>query len=264
MVALKGSAYDVLSSIVDIDAVLGPYSLQRRVLFAVLAGNMSRKQILKLMQDADSSHRAREDYGSNSDNGDGEEEGSESIRLGKDRFTRGRRDFGRLYSGHEILTPVRTRLRFPVEVLDSAIKFILSQNNVITLSWGTKKFRVGGKSVEFPVVMRRKRKSHIVDEYVKAMSHLAQADRLGSTSMFELVGLLTNKELKSKSAVDFVYGTLVLDQLALIRRMIRMEIDVDQVQKRKELFKLSKSIETFLKVRSMFIIPNNFLISVLI
>ena len=43
-----------------------------------------------------------------------------------------------------------------------------------------------------------------------------------------------------------------------------MEIDVDQVQKRKELFKLSKSIETFLKVRSMFIIPNNFLISVLI
>ena len=70
--------------------------------------------------------------------------------------------------------------------------------------------------------------------------------------MFKLVNLLTTKELKRKSAVDYVYGILVLDTTALLRKMIRNEIG-DEVLRR-DLLKMTVGLEKFLKVSNVVVV----------
>ena len=248
-VCVQRNAANVLSSLVNTVDLLGPYSLQRRVCFAMLAGNMTHKQLLQLMNDELAKRQQAEGGGSNGDEGD---DSSRKATLNRDRFTKGRRDFERLAAGREIVAVKHSRTRFSKASVTAAIKFILQSDNIVTLSWGTRKLRLNGQDVNFPCIMRRRRRSHIVASYVRSVSSLPSSNKLGTNSMFKLVNLLTTKELKRKSAVDYVYGILVLDATALLRKMIRNEIG-DEVLRR-DLLKMTVGLEKFLKVSNVVVV----------
>jgi hypothetical protein len=134
-------------------------------------------------------------------------------------------------------------MRFQKEVLRDCITFILGPTFALTLSWGTRPLLVGGTIVDFPSIMRRLKRSHIVSAYLQAAK---DAPHIGATSVMKVLNMLTKREMKSKTAVDVVYCSLVLEPLEILRRMICGEIVSEPG--RKECLIMVEAIERFLKV----------------
>ena len=82
-----------------------------------------------------------------------------------------------------------------------SIKCILSPENVMTLSWGTVKFKLDKKDFSFPFIMCRKCLSHIVKIYAKERKKWPTEECVVLSYAFKIVDCLTGRELKSKSEV---------------------------------------------------------------
>ena len=124
--------------------------------------------------------------------------------------------------------------------------WIFVPDNVMTLSQVTVNFKLDNKVVLFPFIMPRKFQSHIVRSSGMESMNCRTEESVEFSSSFKIVGCLTGRELKSKSAVCYIIYTLVLDPLSLLCRMIQRDCSGPDVK----IFLLAKTlaIESFLKV----------------
>lgn len=219
----KTSSEKVAKNLVWVNELLGPHSLQRRALFSMLAQSFSRKQLQALMREVT---------------------GEDEMVVGVERFSRGRRDFDRLFLGQELVKTFRSHHRFREETLRQAILYVFKPEHVKLLSWGTHVLDVNGKSCLFPAVMRCRRRTVITKQYLD--THADPKNRIGASSMMKVLNLLTKKELKAKTAVDVVYCTLILEPMAILRRLVSGEVPGSVTQKTC-LLKV-EAIERFFKV----------------
>ena len=133
--------------------------------------------------------------------------------------------------------PPISRCRFDENVLHDAVMFILSIDNVSTISWGTKEIKLSNEeTITLPSLTRRKSPKHIYEGYLawcnereinSSIDDPCQCISCGK--FYEILGQITAGGEKMLAAVDYVTGSLVNDQVTLLQRIIDDLLDADLI-----------------------------------
>ena len=69
-------------------------------------------------------------------------------------------------AGQSLRIPVISRSRFDEKALKEAVMYILSKDNVVPISWGTKDIKLtDNETVTLPALTRQKTPKHLYDNY---------------------------------------------------------------------------------------------------
>jgi hypothetical protein len=120
-----------------------------------------------------------------------------------------------------------------------AVNFILDDSNVQLVPWGTKKIILDGHEIDSPRLVRREvveRLSIMYAEY-----YPDKHDRIGSTSIKKIAKAITCTYQKAKTAVDYVSGILLYDNLDMLRKIATTRNIPDELEK------VIMALEVFLK-----------------
>ena len=166
-------------------------------------------------------------------------------------YQRARKDWDFLLSDGRVPQVIHTRKRCSDESIRKAVQYLFRPENVQLLSWGTKRIRLDGKWVDFPAIMRKATCAKIFRLYEEKLSTMRndvtqEAGKiLGRSSFLLVAATLTRGQQKRKTAVDYVLGTLVYDNIRCARDLVTGE--VDGPDKRAQLLCQLDAVEEFLK-----------------
>ncbi|KNC74732.1 hypothetical protein SARC_12728 [Sphaeroforma arctica JP610] len=136
-----------------------------------------------------------------------------------------------------------SRARFSESRLEAAIQFILSEENVCLISWGTKSLRIGrNEIVTLPTLTRRKPAQVLYKDYLVSAD---EDEQIGKTSFMKVVLSITNNDEKLITAVDYVTGCLVTDVVDTMQTILE-DLSEDQAE-RTRLSTLVNLGKTFIK-----------------
>ena len=162
--------------------------------------------------------------------------------LGKAR-ARAREDFDSLLNGESLYKPKRSYSLICDEVLQKAVKFILSENNVVSISYGTKKVKLSKyEIIELPSLTRKRSMHDIFKAYIESMNETEKS--ISRASMFKIMGHLTNHDEAVLTAIDYVTAVLINEPCELLQDIIEKVICPS---KQKEVGHLLNSARYFLK-----------------
>lgn len=181
-------------------------SVERRSLFAILAGNTKRKELSELTKATSSG----------------------KFVTNSEAYTFMVRDYEALRETQQLKAETRSCARYDRSVVEKAVRFILSPQNAQILSWGEMKTMVGSKEVCLPKVTRKKIAKYIWNDYEELTKH--DEARVGRSSMMEIIGAITANDMKAVTAVDYATGILVNDNCDRIKSLIDT-VGNDETQK---------------------------------
>ena len=144
-----------------------------------------------------------------------------NLSLSCNSYRQGVKHFETLIIGEPIAIFKKSLQRFDPASVDQAVAFILSNENVSFLSWGTKRIMLDGVVTHFPAITRKKSRSqmfakYLIDNTVKTQTRIP----INRTNFLKLASALTHKDQKLRRAVDYVTGFLVNDNFSTIQRLI--------------------------------------------
>ena len=144
-----------------------------------------------------------------------------NLSLSCNSYRQGVKHFEKLIIGEPIAISKKSLQRFDPASVDQAVAFILSNENVSFLSWGTKRIMLDGVVTNFPAITRKKSRSqmfakYLIDNTVKTQTRIP----INRTNFLKLASALTHKDQKLRRAVDYVTGFLVNDNFSTIQRLI--------------------------------------------
>ena len=121
-------------------------------------------------------------------------------------------------AGQSLRIPVISRSRFDEKALKEAVMYILSKDNVVPISWGTKDIKLtDNETVTLPALTRQKTPKHLYDNYL-AFCNNKDTDAAGESFpsisrgiFYEILSKVTSGGEKMLTAVDYVTGVLVND-----------------------------------------------------
>ena len=108
------------------------------------------------------------------------------------------------------------------------MNFILSEDNVQVLSWGTKEFQIGNQNATLPNICRKIIPTNILRAYNKS---IPDKDSVGDSAFLKLVNTLTFNDMRSATAFDYATGIFLYENLHMVQRIIDTINDVDMVKK---------------------------------
>ena len=114
----------------------------------------------------------------------------------------------------------RTLQRFDPLILEDALKYLLSGDNVVPLSWGTKKVKLSpSESVTLPCLLPRR---SVLDIYVDYTTSCSQRECgiLSRSSFYRIFAACTSGKQRLLTSVDYVTGLLMNDPTAQLQRII--------------------------------------------
>eukprot|EP00049_Salpingoeca_infusionum_P013069 m.244130 g.244130 ORF g.244130 m.244130 type:complete len:880 (-) comp15351_c0_seq3:204-2843(-) len=138
--------------------------------------------------------------------------------MGGTTFDRARADFKAVVSEGVLDVSLSSKQRFDPHILQAALKFMLSQEHVGTLSWGTKQVRLDpSETVVLPRLIRRFPAAILWQNYTAHVPtpHISRA------SFYRILRNITSSDQKVLSAVDYVTGCLVNDPIDTLRRIAK-------------------------------------------
>ena len=162
----------------------------------------------------------------------------EKFDVGKIKIANLRRMYSYLASGSMLQPPKRSLQHYKKTDVEQCIRFILSDNNVQRISWGTKKVMIDGEELNFPKLIRRKVIQYIHRDYVETIH---EDNRISMSSFRNLAAVLTASDQKAKKAVDYVSGMLLYDNFERLRLVVSTAPEKD------DLLKLTHALESFMK-----------------
>ena len=169
-------------------------------------------------------------------------------------FSRARKDWSILLCNGQIPQSVRTTKRVKDGTVRTVLRFIFSLANIPLLLWSTKRMKVDGKFVDFPSVLRLKTAAKMYRDYKKMFQATPSAIEdnnssteicISRTTFFDIVMEVTNGQQKRKSAVDYVLGALVYDNINVARDIVAKEVQT--TERADVLTKQIDATEQFLK-----------------
>ena len=129
------------------------------------------------------------------------------------------------------------------EVLHKAVNFILSKNNVVSISYGTKKVKLSKyEIIELPSLTRKRSMHDIFKAYMGTIKDNEKS--ICRASMFKLMGYLTNHDEAVLIAIDYVSAILINEPCELLQYIIDKVICPS---KQKHITHLLHSAKHFLK-----------------
>ena len=144
------------------------------------------------------------------------------VKMPKDTTKQRNEDLLRILDKGSIQKNTVRREKKSKDVVQSAVEFILSQDNVQILSWGNRSVRLSQTdSVELPKVIRRKLLSQIWSEYNQIQVSIEdRKSMLKRTTFLELATKITFSDQKSITCVDYVEGNLCNDPTEKLQDII--------------------------------------------
>lgn len=108
-----------------------------------------------------------------------------------------------MMDGKIIIDPIRTLRSYEKSVVHTAVRFILNDNNVQRVSWGTRTIVVDGEEVVLPNLIRKKYITYMLRDYIENFS---ANERIGNTSFYKITGTITHMDQHARTSVDYVSG----------------------------------------------------------
>ena len=155
----------------------------------------------------------------------------------------GKEDFESLLNGDPLTKTKRTYSIISGEVLHKVVNFILSENNVVSISYGTKKVKLSKyEIIELPSLTRKRSMHDIFKAYMGTIKDNEKS--ICRASMFKLMGYLTNHDEAVLIAIDYVSAILINELCELLQDIIDKVICPS---KQKHVTHLLHSAKYFLK-----------------
>ena len=118
-----------------------------------------------------------------------------------------------------------TRVRTKPKVVPALVRWILSDENVQTVSWTKKKAYTDNKKIEdIPCLSRKRSKEAMWRSYCRAFPDASK--RVQHTSFMRVTRALTGKQQRAVQAVDYLKVELVYSNRDRLERLVREVVDV--------------------------------------
>ena len=127
-------------------------------------------------------------------------------------------DWNSMINGVTIEKETFSQARYDEEIAKKAVLFILKEQNVCVLSWGTRNIRLDPwEHLQFPRITRKKTVKMILEEYETCYPD--KKKRISSGPFYEIASRITANDERLLCAVDYVVGTLVNDPVRILERI---------------------------------------------
>ena len=164
-------------------------------------------------------------------------------------------DWQSLLEGETLKQNIRRCKNFNSDELDATIAWILSEKNIVPLSWGERPVRLDRyETVRLPRITRRltpKLMYENYDVYLRT-KYPSDVDRykngFSETTFHRIISAITFGNDRILSAVDYVTGVLINDPIRILDRVIEDFTDASSVE-RKNLKSKVNLTKNFLKVQ---------------
>lgn len=139
--------------------------------------------------------------------------------MGGETEKKAAKDFDALTNDGTLEITIHSRKKMPDEVVAKAVQFIFDKKNVEPLSWGTKEVKLSKDEVTaLPKLTRRRDRKEIYMSYVKHTQN--DRKRLGRTTFYNILNVITSREETMKTSVDYVTGILVNEPVEISQSII--------------------------------------------
>lgn len=117
------------------------------------------------------------------------------------------------------------RRNFSDDVIVRMMSFLFRANNVVLLSWGTKRVFYCGQYHIFPAVIRRTSAEALWRRYIEELGIGLKVRHVGRTVLRKNVPYLTKGQLEARSCIDYYQDALVNENTSLLKEILKMETD---------------------------------------
>lgn len=144
---------------------------------------------------------------------------AEILKLGGNVRHKSTQDFTKLLEGDDLKVQNHSKARFKLENLRLALLYMLHESNIGVLSWGTKIVALSSSErYTLPRIVRRKTEQDIYQSYVRENSD--ESKRIGRSTFYKILKIVTSGGEKMATAVDYVTGVLIHDQVDRLQDLI--------------------------------------------
>ena len=147
--------------------------------------------------------------------------------IGPERYTEGKKKMQSIKVGVELVKTKKVLTNYKQHAVEKAVDFILSEENIQVLSWGTKQVQIGKRTVSLPKLCRKRIPTNILRAYTESIQ---DEDSIGDSSFLKLVNTLTFNDMRSATAVDYATGILLYDNFQMVKSIIDTIEDVEKVK----------------------------------
>lgn len=204
-------------------------TVQRRVAHAVLVKGFQLKTLTQLRKET-------------------------GLTLGSSTREQAYQDFKRLANGEVLHRPIIRRIMFKHEVLEAALRFILSSKYLMPLSWGKQKIRLSPtEEVELPLLVRCQPECRIYEDYASQYGSGGEdkaKNAISRSSFYKILARITRgsaDEADTSSHVDSWTGYLVDDPCTILEHIIKDFIPEQYKDDREVILNHLNILQNFLK-----------------
>ena len=163
---------------------------------------------------------------------------------GKPRLS-GFHDINSLVETGKLKKGVFSRMKVHEDIVKRAVEFILTEDNVVTLSWGYKKVDLSKDEVIIlPKLTRRNIRENIFRGYINHSIESGQK-KLSRASFIYILGVVTTSDEAALSAIDYVTALLVTEPCETLQSIVTKCIR--DKSERKSLGEMIEITQNFLK-----------------
>ncbi len=160
-----------------------------------------------------------------------------------DARKKARSDFDLLSKGEVITIKKKYFARINDDVLLKAVNFILSEDNCVSTSYGTKVVQLSEhENIQLPRFQRKRSRIDIIRAYLKLTSD--DKSQLSQRSMYNILNYITSTDQASLYAIDYVTSLLVNETAEVMQDIIDKLVPSD---KAKHASRLLSTASYFLK-----------------
>ena len=164
-----------------------------------------------------------------------------TLAAGKARAS-ARRDFTTLKQGEVLVKPKKSFSNINEDTLENAVKFILSESNVVAISYGTKLVKLSKTEIiQLPSLTRKKTRLEIFNDFANFYN---DENVISRATMFKLMNHLTSNDEGILTAIDYVTAMLINEPCEMLQEVIDWSICAT---KQSEMTRLIYSSRHFLK-----------------
>jgi len=141
------------------------------------------------------------------------------LKLGNDANAQARADALEMRQGRKLIIKTITRQNKDDRTVQKCVDFILSDNNVSSVAWGTKRVLLQSiGELTLPKLTRKTTISSMYEMYNNITSD--DNDRLMATSFFSICNVLTNNDEAMLKSIDYVSGLLCNETCETLQEII--------------------------------------------
>ena len=147
-------------------------------------------------------------------------------------------DYQKLLSGDLVSVKKRHLSRIDEETLKKSVEFILCQDNVVSVSYGTKLVKLSNNEIiQLPKLQCKRTRIDIIKVYLTITKN--DINHLSQRSMYNVLNLITSSDQSSLYAIDYVTSLLVNETTEVLQEIIEKMLDANLARQSSEMLSVA-------------------------